>query len=217
MSDERGEIADLPRREITELSRREIAELSRDEIAERPRDDGAARDGIGEEDHPIPLWFNAGFYGLIGFGILYIVWYAGLSGWSQRGQYEAELAAAEARYGAERRAEAPTQNPYHGDAAAIAEGKQVFETICLACHLIDGTGLVGPSLVDPYWKYGHTDAELFETVSKGRPLGMPPWLPQLGAEKIWKVLAYVETLPKRSEPGVGSPEYEAARAAPPPP
>jgi hypothetical protein len=46
---------------------------------------------------------------------------------------------------------------------------------------------------------------------------MPPWGPQLGAEKIWKVLAYIETLPKRAEPGVGSPDFEAARAAAAPP
>jgi mono/diheme cytochrome c family protein len=72
---------------------------------------------------------------------------------------------------------------------------------------------VGPSLVDPYWKYGHGDAELFETVSAGRPLGMPPWGAQLGDEKIWKVLAYLETLPRSDEPGVGAPDY-APPAAP---
>ncbi len=47
-------------------------------------------------------------------------------------------------------------------------------------------------------------------MSEGRPLGMPPWGPQLGTEKIWQVLAYLETLPRQSEPGIGSPEYEAA-------
>lgn len=185
----------------------------RGEIAELPRADAALRDGIGEEDHAIPLWFNVGFYGLIGVGILYILWYAAFSGWSQSGQYEDELAAAAARYGSERAEHAATNNPYHGDAAAIAQGKQVFETICLACHLADASGLVGPSLIDPYWKYGNSDFDLFTTVSAGRPLGMPPWGPQLGTEKIWQVLAYMETLPRRSEPGVGSPEFEAARAA----
>ena len=100
-------------------------------------------------------------------------------------------------------------------AAAIAEGKEVFGQICAACHLADGHGLVGPSLVDPYWKYGHADADLFQTVTGGRPGGMPPWGPQLGAEKIWKVLAYVETLPKSDAPGVGAPGY--APPAPPAP
>ena len=83
----------------------------------------------------------------------------------------------------------------------------------MACHLPEGTGLVGPSLVDGYSKYGNSDADLFKTVSEGRPLGMPPWGPGLGTEKIWQVLAYLETMPKRTEPGMGSPEYEAAQAA----
>ena len=106
-------------------------------------------------------------------------------------------------------------DPSCQDGTAIAEGAEVFATICAACHKPDGTGLVGPSLVDPYWKYGQSDAELFETVSAGRPLGMPPWGPQLGDDKIWKVLAYLETLPRQSQPGVGAPDYVPPPAAAP--
>jgi mono/diheme cytochrome c family protein len=43
---------------------------------------------------------------------------------------------------------------------------------------------------------------------------MPAWGAQLGDEKIWKVLAYLETLPQQSEPGVGAPG--AADGASPP-
>ena len=174
------------------------------EVAELPRRDEAARDGIEEHDNPVPLWFNVGFYGLIAFGIVYILWYALLSGWSQTARYDTEVAAAAAQR--ETTAAAlPTTNPYHGDAAAVADGKQVFESICVACHLADGRGLVGPSLVDPYWKYGNRDAERSETISGGRPAGMPPWGAQLGSEKIWKVMAYVDSLPKSDRPGVGAP------------
>ena len=180
------------------------------EVSEFERDDAAARDGIGEEDNPIPLWFNLGFYGFMVCGVAYILFYT-LSGWSAVGQYEAEVAAAEAQ-AASVRAALPQTNPYRGDTAALEEGKQVFMTICAACHKPDGSGLVGPSLVDPYWKYGSSDAELFETVAEGRPMGMPPWKSQLGSEKIWKVLAYMETLPRSDVPGVGSPEHAAAGA-----
>jgi cytochrome c oxidase cbb3-type subunit 3 len=184
-------------------------------IPERPRPDQAPRDGIGEEDNAIPLWFNVGFYGLIAVGLVYIAYYVFLSDWSQRKQYEQEVAALDARYAAVREANRPTSNPYHGNTEAIAKGAETWATICTACHLPTGAGLVGPSLVDPYWKYGHSDAELFATVSEGRPLGMPAWGPQLGTEKIWQVLAYLETLPKSDTPGIGSPEYEAAKAAAP--
>ena len=175
------------------------------EIAERSRDDAAPRDGIGEEDNPIPAWWWWGFVATILFAAFYAP-YLILSGWSQREQYERQVAEAAARAATAHPAAADT-NPYHGNAAAIAEGRETFTTICAACHKPDGSGLVGPSLIDPYWKYGHEDRDLFLTVSKGRPGGMPAWEPQLGADKIWKVLAFLETLPKSDKPGLGAPDY----------
>jgi cytochrome c oxidase cbb3-type subunit 3 len=178
-----------------------------DVIVERPIAGEPARDGIGEEDNPIPAWFNWAFAATIVFAAFYVPYYV-LSGWSSAGQWQAEVRAAEAAVAAVRET-LPSENPYRGDPTAIAAGKEIFTTTCAACHLPDGRGLVGPSLIDPYWKYGHDDATLFETVSEGRPGGMPPWGTQLGSEKIWKVLAYIETLPQTDEPGVGSPDYVA--------
>ena len=177
----------------------------RPEIAELPAPEAPARDGIAEDDNPIPLWFNLGFYGMIAFGIVYMAWYTLLSDWSQETQYRAELEAAAERYAAVRAA-LPSENPFRGDTTAIAEGQEVWATTCQVCHKPDGSGLVGPSLVDPYWKYGSADPDLYESVADGRPLGMPPWGATLGGEKIWKVLAYLETLPKSEQPGVGAPE-----------
>jgi cytochrome c oxidase cbb3-type subunit 3 len=175
------------------------------DIPELPRKDEAVRDGIAEEDNKIPLWFNVGFYGMIVLGIIYICIYT-LGDWSQAGQYEAEVAVATEKAAAVQ-ASLPTTNPYKGDAEAIAEGGQLWATTCAVCHKPDGSGLVGPSLIDPYWKYGSDDASRYETVANGRPAGMPPWAAQLGSDKIWKILAYTETLPRSDEPGVGSPDY----------
>ena len=184
-----------------------------EEIAERPNPSEAHNDGISEDDHAIPIWFNAAFLATIVFAFVYVTWYA-VVGWTSRGQYEAEVAAAEA-IAAAARASQPDTNPYHGDTAAIAEGQQVFLQICAACHKPDASGLVGPSLVDPYWKYGHADAELFHSVMEGRPGGMPGWGAQLGSEKVWRALAYLETLPKAKAPGVGAPDYAPAAPSPP--
>jgi cytochrome c oxidase cbb3-type subunit 3 len=183
-----------------------------EEIAERPSGSLPHNDGIGEEDNAIPIWFNASFLATIVFAIVYVIYYVAM-GWSSRAQYDAEVAAAEA-IAAEARANQPSVNPYHGDAAAIAEGGQVFLQICAACHKPDATGLVGPSLVDPYWKYGHSDAELFQTVMEGRPAGMPAWGAQLGSEKVWRALAWLETLPRQDAPGVGAPGYAPPAPAP---
>jgi cytochrome c oxidase cbb3-type subunit 3 len=185
-----------------------------EEIAERPDRGAPHNDGIGEEDNPIPAWFNLGFLGTIVFAIAYVIYYTA-TGWTSQGQYQAEAAQADAA-AAVARAGLPTANPYHGDAAAIAEGEQVFLQICAACHKPDGSGLVGPSLIDPYWKYGHSDAELLQSVMEGRPAGMPAWGAQLGSEKVWRALAYMETLPRVEAPGVGAPGYAPPPPAPPP-
>ena len=176
-----------------------------DEIVEYPRGDDAERDGIGEEDNPIPFWFNATFGLTIVFALVYMPYYI-LGGWSSAGQYASESEQLEATFAAVK-SERPSTNPLRGDDGAIAAGEQVWATTCVACHLQDGRGLVGPSLIDPYWKYGTTDEELFLTISEGRPAGMPPWGSTLGTEKIWQVLAYIETLAKTEEPGVGAPDY----------
>ena len=185
--------------------------MSSEEIAEYERDDGAVRDGIGEEDHKIPLWFNASFIGTIIFAFFYVPFYHLHLGWSSASQYEQEVAAAGEKAAAVM-ASMPTTNPYAGDAAAAAEGAETFNTICAACHKPDGSGLVGPSLVDPYWKYGSEDADMYESVANGRPAGMPPWQSQLGSEKIWQVIEYVNTLPDSDEPGVGAPDFQAPTA-----
>jgi cytochrome c oxidase cbb3-type subunit III len=186
---------------------------SRREIPELPLEGESPRDGIGEEDHPIPRWFNAAWAATWVVGAGYILWYLVLSDWSARGQYAAELSAA--RAAAPVHAAAPLQNPFKGDPAAIADGAQTFGTICSACHGPEAHGLVGPSLVDPYWKYGSSDAERFATVNGGRPGGMPPWGPQLGEEKIWKVLAYVDSLPRVNHSEFGAPDYVPPQPAAP--
>jgi cytochrome c oxidase cbb3-type subunit III len=173
------------------------------EIPEHPRPGEPLRDGIGEEDNDIPAWWWWSFIATILFAAFYVPYYT-LSGWSQEGMYAAQVARAEAQMAAVR-ASLPTANPFRGDEAAIAEGKQIFDTICAACHKPDGSGLVGPSLVDPYWKYGSDDVALFESVAVGRPAGMPGWEAQLGSEKIWKVLAFMETLPRQEGSGSAVP------------
>lgn len=173
------------------------------DIAELPTEKAPGQDGILEEDNAIPTWFNASFLATIVFAVVYVIFYT-VTGWSSDGQYQTEVADAKTTASAAQAA-LPTVNPYKGNATAIAEGKEVYLSTCAACHKPDGAGLVGPSLVDGYWKFGGTDADLFQTVSGGRPGGMPAWGPQLGTEKIWKVLAYVETLPKSDAPGLGAP------------
>lgn len=86
------------------------------------------------------------------------------------------------------------KNPYEGNKDAIEEGKVLFDSNCKVCHGPEGSGGFGPSLQDSKWKYGGSDFELFQSISKGRQGGMPNWDVNLSRERIWKVIAYLRTL-----------------------
>ena len=47
------------------------------------------------------------------------------------------------------------------------DDRTIFVAVCAACHKADGTGLVGPNLMDPEWLHGASDAEVFENIMKG--------------------------------------------------
>lgn len=92
------------------------------------------------------------------------------------------------------------QNPYGGDPQAVAAGKKLYMTYgCYGCHGLKGGGHMGPSLIDDAWRYGSSDADLFETITKGRPGGMPAWGETFTEKQIWQVIAYVRHLIKQAE------------------
>ena len=85
------------------------------------------------------------------------------------------------------------KNPFEGKPEAIKEGEKIFDAKCSECHM-DGTGGAGPNLTDDTWIYGGSDAEVFETISYGRKGGMPSWKKELGADNIWKAIAFIRSI-----------------------
>ena len=103
------------------------------------------------------------------------------------------------------KAEAPTPNPFAGDAKAIAEGKQTFEGVCSGyCHVTENSTRPGqcPSLFDCEWKNGSTDADIFRIMSDGVPktqmIGFKGRIPD---ETLWKILAYLRSASKCQQDG----------------
>lgn len=92
-------------------------------------------------------------------------------------------------------------NPYHGDEQAIGEGKRIYAQWCQACHLADGTGRIGPSLVDDQWKYPRTDTAVgqFEIIHAGGAGAMQAFGQRLSQDEILQVIAYMNQLP--AQPG----------------
>ena len=89
-------------------------------------------------------------------------------------------------------ADEPT-NPFAGDPAAAAEGKQLFlKTGCYSCHGHEAEGAVGPDLTDDEWIYKPTDSMIFNTIAKGRRgTVMAPCADQLKPEEIWKIVEFL--------------------------
>jgi cytochrome c oxidase cbb3-type subunit III len=87
------------------------------------------------------------------------------------------------------------RNPYAGNTGAIEAGGQLFSRMnCVGCHGYDAKGGMGPDLTDTYWRYGGSPAEIYKSISEGRPQGMPAWGAMLTSDETWKLVAYVQSL-----------------------
>jgi cytochrome c oxidase cbb3-type subunit 3 len=77
----------------------------------------------------------------------------------------------------------------------VQAGRQLFVKLnCADCHGFTAKGAMGPSLVDKYWRYGGTPAQVFKSIYEGRPKGMPAWGAALSPNDIWQLVAYIESL-----------------------
>jgi len=86
-------------------------------------------------------------------------------------------------------------NPREHDPRAAEEGKQLFVSYnCADCHGGEGSGGMGPSLQDGRWHFGGSAGEVYESISEGRPDGMPSWGGRISDSQIWALVAYVRTL-----------------------
>lgn len=88
------------------------------------------------------------------------------------------------------------ENPYLGDEAALADGEDLYEQYCQACHMPDGSGRIGPNLVDDQYKRPRTNTQVgqFEIVYAGGAGAMQAFGRRIDQDQILKVLAYVDTL-----------------------
>lgn len=92
-------------------------------------------------------------------------------------------------------------NPYGDDREAIEQGRILFERFnCAGCHGDHAGGGMGPSLRDVVWRYGDSDAHIYDSIAEGRSQGMPAWGTRLPDQQIWELTAYVKSLRTPMEP-----------------
>lgn len=78
----------------------------------------------------------------------------------------------------------------------LEAGKQVFQTVCMACHGMDGKGnpmLGAPNLTNDTWLYGSSMVQIQHTIRNGRNGNMPSQA-HLGDDKLHILTAYVYSL-----------------------
>jgi cytochrome c-L len=90
------------------------------------------------------------------------------------------------------------QDPYKSDPEAVAAGKELYDTYCQACHMPDGSGRIGPSLIGDAHHYPRftTDKGMFEIVYGGATGAMQPFGKRLTQDQILRIMAYVRSLKK---------------------
>ena len=157
-------------------------------------------DGIKELDNSLPPWWLYGFYATIIFGAIYLLRYHVFNGDGQYDELETELAEAKASI-EEYKKTAKDLVDFNTvtlltDASDLKAGKAIFETTCLACHMIDGGGGIGPNLTDKYWILGGDIKHVFKTISEGgrSGKGMVAWKAQFKPAEIAQVASYVLSL-----------------------
>lgn len=155
-------------------------------------------DGIKELDNPVPIWFNALFYGTICFGLIYLMIYH-VFGWgmNQDQEYVHEMAVAE-KAKQEYLAQAANlidENSIEVNLDMAPAGKILYAANCVSCHGANGEGGIGPNLTDRSWIHGAEIKDIFKTVKYGVPAkGMVPWEQTLTPGQIAEVSNYILTL-----------------------
>ena len=87
-----------------------------------------------------------------------------------------------------------TNNPFAGNAHAIAEGKRLYEWFnCSGCHAAGG-GAIGPPLMDDQWIYGKDSQNVFSSIVEGRPQGMPAYGGRIPEYQVWQIVSFVRAM-----------------------
>lgn len=157
-----------------------------------------------EGNNKLPRWWLGLFWITIVYGCIFFVLYPSfgdfsLLGWSQAGQYEEEVADAEAVYGEIFAEFAATPIAELTDnAAALSAGRNLFVNNCATCHGSDAGGARGfPNLVDAEWQWGGTPEQIRTSISGGRTGIMPPFGVTLDEATLELLTDYVTHLAGR--------------------
>jgi cytochrome c oxidase cbb3-type subunit 3 len=155
-------------------------------------------DGIKELDNALPPWWKWGFYFTIIVAVIYIFNYHVFgTGKNPEQEYAAEMAEGkriEELYKARTKDLVDENNITLANADEIAAGKTLFTQNCVACHMADGGGGIGPNLTDEYWIHGGGLNDIYKTIKLGYPdKGMQSWQTMFSPAQMRNLTGYVKS------------------------
>jgi cytochrome c oxidase cbb3-type subunit III len=152
-------------------------------------------DGIQEFDQKLPNWWLFTLYITIAFSVVYwIVRHQWMGGEYDFNKLDQQLALVEDARLQETLAilNDDTLRGFADNAEWVARGRAIYLQNCAACHLVDLSGSVGPSLVDGEWVHGGNPTDIFNVITNGViDKGMQAWGNQLGPKRIAETVAYI--------------------------
>ncbi|MCO4783016.1 MAG: c-type cytochrome [Candidatus Cloacimonetes bacterium] len=163
-------------------------------------------DGIQELDNNLPTWWIGLFIITIIYGAYFVTDHLILGNQVSAEVYrEQEVLMAQK---AKEESKAPSVKlTALTDAASLASGKAIYMKNCMACHGLEGQGVVGPNLTDPFWIHGGSVDKIVHTIKVGVPAkGMIAWKSQLKPQKILEVTSYILSLQGSNPAGAKAPE-----------
>ena len=168
-------------------------------------------DGIQELNHPLPSWWTFLFYAGIVFAASYFVYFQFMGGKSLREEFKKEYAIIVANQEEFKKLEGqfnPEIFAKFNTPEGIKKGLEVYTNNCVACHLDNGRGDIGPNLTDEYWLWAKgTPETIYPVVFNGVvENGMPNWSEVLSRDEIYQVVAYVQTLHLTHQPQGKAPQ-----------
>lgn len=163
-------------------------------------------DGIKELDNSLPPWWKYGFYITIGVAFIYLLnFHVFGTGLNPTEEYNAEMEQArikKEKFDANNKDKIDEENVPMADADGITAGQRLFEANCVACHLKDGGGSVGPNLTDDYWLHKGSLNDIYHTIKNGYPdKGMQAWSSSFTPKEISFLASYIKSL-KGTKPAV---------------
>ncbi len=163
-------------------------------------------DDLEEYSNPLPRWWLWLFYITIVFALVYLAFYPGMGnykgifGWTQKGQYEDEMAAADKQFAPIFAGYAKQPIPELAkNTRAMESGQRLFLNYCATCHGSDAGGAPGfPNLTDNEWIYGAEPDVIKTSILDGRVGAMPAMGGAMTPEQLEQVTAYVLSLSGRA-------------------